>query len=1037
MTEFASILESFTPITHLAGDGTMRKGAALPRTKFRLLVTGALGCAAVAGVFSLAHITSSDPLAHMQGDHRLTEARVSAFEYAAFHVTRSGEPADDDSAQLAISKLKSRVAQERSAENLRRLADAFLATGNAREAWPLLEEAARMQPGSAVLRSDLAAADMTLGRIADAAEDAARSLAIDSRNPSAAFNYALALEKLANRPAAIEAWHHYLGLDSRGGWSEEAQRRLASLNAPRATYETERELLSGGTDRARIERVARKYPQRARARLHNLLLPEWVESGRADVLEAMRTIAQARKLDGDPYLFDMVEHAAGHRTEIADGVRTYADARVYEKAGDWDAAARRFAEAAELLRRAGSPLAFGAEVYAASSEMSGGHNDEGLRRAMVVEAQLAAGGDRYPAVAAEAAWVRGLIELRAGASNEGQAALDHALAEARRAGEVEHEAAITEIVASWLAVVGEIEDADRLRLEVLQRLDQISAEPLRMYTAYVEMAFTSLRALRPHVALAFADAAARLATQSGDPQQLAESAEHRALALHETGRHEEAIQTIAAAKARAMTIISAGARDRTLSEIDYTTGRIEMPRRPDRAIAAFTSALEIWRRYGWRNHVASGFLARGQAALAAGKRADAERDFRAGIDEVERQRAGLDEPVLRIAYFERSDSLFDALARLLLDEGRTDDALTVVERERSRFLLDQISGGPSAATPFPASEIARNVEKGTAVLEFTLLDGGVGVWLVREGRIVHAWTPVTRSAVEAEAERHLQAVAVGDDGDIRRSGRLLFDQLIGPIAQQLPENEDLVIVPDGMLQSFPFATLVDPKGRFLIDRQPVVTVPSASVLLRLPRSRPRDTLLAVAEPAPEGFAVLPEAAREATDIAQRHPHGRAVVGASITPQEFLEAAARSGLVQFSGHATPDREKPFRSSLIFESRNGVAALTAESVARAKLDSHPFVVLAACSTGRGRLRRNEGVDSIAAAFLQAGARGVAATLWDVDDADSFRLLWVFHENLRAGARPSDALRNAQVALLHAADPHDRAPRLWGSFTLIGEP
>jgi CHAT domain-containing protein len=96
---------------------------------------------------------------------------------------------------------------------------------------------------------------------------------------------------------------------------------------------------------------------------------------------------------------------------------------------------------------------------------------------------------------------------------------------------------------------------------------------------------------------------------------------------------------------------------------------------------------------------------------------------------------------------------------------------------------------------------------------------------------------------------------------------------------------------------------------------------------------------------------------------------------------------------------------------------------------------LIVLAACSTGRGKLRRNEGIDSLAAAFLQAGARGVVATLWDVEDRSSAALFDAFHEHLRVGERPVDALRNAQRTLLRGTDPALRKPGVWGSVFVTG--
>jgi len=987
-------------------------------------------CAALAIVVRAIRL---DPLQRLQSENRVVEGRISGLQYATLRTSRSGDKHGEKDRGLV--ELEKQVAENRSADNLRRLAAARLAVGDSRAAITLLTEAAALERDNAIVLADLAAAELTLNDFADAAEHAARALEIDPRQESAAFNVALALEKLANRFAAIAAWNAYLELDSDSGWSVEARRHVVTLHAPRTTYETERDLLSGGVDAVTIRRVARRYPQRARARACNVLLPMWAENGKAEILAAMRTIAETRSADGDSYLSDIVEHAATHRAAMADGLRAYLNARKGERAGDWDAAARQFNEAAELLHRAGSPLALGAEVYGASAEMTAGRNAVALDHATRLNQRLQANGSRYPSIDAEVAWIRGLIHARAGETNEALEAYRYALSEARRAGEIENEAAIAELVASRVAAIGEIDEADRLRSAVLQQLDRIGAEPPRLYVAFEEMAFISLREGRPRVSLAFAGAAAEVAKHLDDPLYLAESSERRALALHEIGREGEAEGAIASARAQATAIIAPGARDRVLSEIDYTTGRIEMQRRPAHAVAAYTSAINIWSRYGWRNHTAGGLLARGEASLAAGNRSAAENDFRAAIDEIEEQRADIAEPVMRVAYFERYDSVFDALIELLLDEGRAEDALSVVERKRSRFLLDQIAGRETA-TPMAAADLARAVPPGTAVLEIALLERGAAMWLISGGRIAAARTSTTSAAIESMAAKHLQAMHARQDAEIRSTGRWLYDQLLGPVATQLEATAALVIVADSPLQSFPFATLIVPSGRFLIEQRTISTAPSTSVLLRLPGVQGRDSLLAVAQPQPEGFAVLQNAAREVEDISRRHPHSSMAVGESITPEQFLRSASHAALVHFAGHATTDQEKPFRSSLLFESHAGAIRLTAEQIAQAALDSHPFVVLAACSTGRGRARRNEGVDSIAAAFLQAGASGVAATLWDIDDAESSKLFHLFHDELRAGARASDALRKAQVSLLQSTNQRDRSPNVWGSVTVIGK-
>jgi CHAT domain-containing protein len=195
-------------------------------------------------------------------------------------------------------------------------------------------------------------------------------------------------------------------------------------------------------------------------------------------------------------------------------------------------------------------------------------------------------------------------------------------------------------------------------------------------------------------------------------------------------------------------------------------------------------------------------------------------------------------------------------------------------------------------------------------------------------------------------------------------------------------------------------------------------------------------VLGVAEATPEGFDSLPNAAAEAANLTRRYQNGRLLLGPESSPATFLSDAGKAGLVYFAGHARADVIRPSESALIFQTADGAAVpLTAAAIGQARLLSHPLVVLAACSTGRGRTRRNEGIESLASAFLQAGAHGVVATLWDVQDAPASVLFRSFHSRLRQGARAADALRDAQRACLHSTNSDLRSPSVWASAVVIG--
>src|SRR5262249_30179057 len=112
-----------------------------------------------------------------------------------------------------------------------------------------------------------------------------------------------------------------------------------------------------------------------------------------------------------------------------------------------------------------------------------------------------------------------------------------------------------------------------------------------------------------------------------------------------------------------------------------------------------------------------------------------------------------------------------------------------------------------------------------------------------------------------------------------------------------------------------------------------------------------------------------------------------------------------------------------------------SLFARDIADQRFPSTKLVVLGACRTSVGRIRRGEGVFSLARPFLAAGVPTVVASLWDVDDRASRRLLVALHRALPRSANVAEALRRAQLELMGDVDPRLQTPAAWAAFTTIG--
>lgn len=967
-----------------------------------------------------------DPLRALQpDDYRSYQGRVTTFGYAPYRALRAAEASKNLRRLAAAADLQEAVQRDHSATNLHRLGVAQIALGNIEDAIRLLDEASRLEPANAAILSDLSSALLAGGRAEDAAETAARALHLDSRLAPAAFNLALALEAVSNRPQAAAAWERFLALDGTSGWAGDARDHLARLRERAANWQRDQQILQRSRDRETVSRIALAYPQRTRAWLQQELLRQCVKERREQDYAAASAIADARARAGDPFVRDVIRHAAATPTDAMQAaLDAFARAAATSRSHKTEQAAVEYKDAAKLLAGAGSPLALEADALAASNDFYNGNAADALERLARVETIAR----RYPAVMSEIEWTRGMIAARGGRQDGALASYRRAAEYAKASGETEYEVAIAGMLANHIDRMGDSTDATQARLDLLRRSHEIDASADRMYVAYSQAALAELRAGRPRLALTFIDSQQKLATEAGDPLLLAESEAARALACRDLQQYDGAVAALTAARSYAPRIKTTGLRDRVTSDIDFIDATVHAVSEPGRALAAVDAALLTWRKYQWSLRSATARLVRGNIELALDDRDAAERDYRAGIDEIERERASLQEPMLRLAYFEQADSLFDRLALLLIRAGRPVEALSIVEKKRARVLLDRLErlDGRSAA-PMSANAVAAALPDAVALIEVAFIEDRMYVWLISHGEVRFTQSPATQHELAARLSAFRQSIASNDEEGIRSAGSYLFDRIIAPFDRHLGGVTSLVIVPDAELYRLPVAALVTPESRFLVERFSLSVCPSASSFVRtLGHAAGASSILAVAEPfAGPSLPRLPNAEAEAVDVSRMYRTSAVFVGDQITPADFIRKAREAGVIHFSGHASGIGSPP-SPALVFGSPERV--LRPGDIAKERLEQRPIVVVAACDTTSGKLLKTEGVDSLAAAFLYAGARAVVGTLWDVDDSLSTALFGRLHRNIAGGSGASQALQRAQLSMIHSADVRERRVSSW---------
>lgn len=388
--------------------------------------------------------------------------------------------------------------------------------------------------------------------------------------------------------------------------------------------------------------------------------------------------------------------------------------------------------------------------------------------------------------------------------------------------------------------------------------------------------------------------------------------------------------------------------------------------------------------------------------------------------------------------------------------------------------------------PLNVAEIQRDVLDGeTLLLEYALGEQQGYLWAVSSTGMVSVTLP-KRSEIEEAARRYRDALTNSGSTASLDTGQELSRMLLGEVAANLG-NKRLLVVADGALQYLPFAALPDPNAlqQPLVVNHEIVSIPSASTLAvlrrenanrkpapktlailadpvfsaddpRLSRARDKQTA-AVARVADEslqrsitdlGLASprlprLPGTRREATAISALIPQPDRRVALDFDASRAMlnsKEIADYRILHLATHGLLNSAHPELSGVVLSLVDGQGKaqdgfLRLHEIYNLRL-SADLVVLSACQTGLGKEVRGEGLVGLTRGFMYAGAQGVVASLWKVDDRATAELMKRFYGNMLGdnNLRPAAALRAAQTAMWRTKGWE--SPYNWAAFVLQGD-
>jgi CHAT domain-containing protein len=372
------------------------------------------------------------------------------------------------------------------------------------------------------------------------------------------------------------------------------------------------------------------------------------------------------------------------------------------------------------------------------------------------------------------------------------------------------------------------------------------------------------------------------------------------------------------------------------------------------------------------------------------------------------------------------------IAELLSKARQKEDALLQVLRESSPAEMPEAEVCPPAVVGLP--EIRAKLHEDETILEYFCVADNILVALLGRSRLeIVPLTGISRvRSLLRLLQFQLSKLRLGPEYTKRFEKtfleatqehlRQLYDAMVAPIRDRLC-GRHLIVVPHDLLHQLPFCALFDGE-RYLIDSFSLSYSPSAAIYVlchdRLPSEYATSLVLGI----PDEMA--PCITDEIRSVAASLPEAEVYMGAEATSEVLRQKGPSSRFVHIATHGLFRPDSPMFSGI----RMGDNRLNLYDLYQLHCPAE-LVTLSGCATGLNVVAGGDELLGLGRGLIQAGARSVLLTQWDVHDHSTAEFMQGFYRRLLEHPHKGLALQGAMMEVRERY-PH---PYHWAPFTLVG--
>ena len=302
----------------------------------------------------------------------------------------------------------------------------------------------------------------------------------------------------------------------------------------------------------------------------------------------------------------------------------------------------------------------------------------------------------------------------------------------------------------------------------------------------------------------------------------------------------------------------------------------------------------------------------------------------------------------------------------------------------------------------------------------------------------------------------------------------LFGSLIKPVLSHLPAGiRELVIIPDSNLGHLPFDILREnSRSPDLGEKYRISLSPSVSVSVLSAKLNVKQTLPVIAfggawydlgkksvDRGQRGFNLapgqqesrallwldLPGTEKEVKNLEEiiNSPKGMQVfLGRNVSEFQIKDLSRRGELAKypilhFACHGYFNENDPDRSGIVLSEVSGLintgedGYLTIPEIVLLDLKAQ-MVILSACETGLGTIKRGDGMTGMARAFLVSGVKNVGVSLWSIDDEATMAFMTAVYTRV---LKEKKSFKEAYFLVKNEFRSNNRwsHPFYWAAFTM----